>query len=46
MLAADVGAGETEVLAQEIAERAARLDVTLDGLAVDGQPDARAHGDL
>jgi len=43
---ADVGAGEAEVLAQEVAERAARVDIALDGPAVDRQPDARAHGDL
>jgi hypothetical protein len=41
-----VGAGEADVLAEEVAEQAAHVDDTVDGLPVDGQPDARLHADL
>ena len=37
VLAADVAAGEAEILAQEIDQRLARLDALGDALAVDGQ---------
>ena len=38
-VAADVGAGQPEVVAQEVDEQEARLDVRLVGLAVDGDRD-------
>ena len=41
VLAADVGAGEPEVLAQEVDEELARLAAALARLAVDGEPDRR-----
>ena len=43
VLAADVGAGQQQVLAQEVGEVRARRDLGGDGLAVDGEGDA-GHG--
>ena len=39
VLAADVGAGEAEVLAQEVGEEAPGLDLALEGRAVHGDAD-------
>ena len=39
VLAADVGAGEPEVLAEKVGEEAPGLDRALEGRAVDGDPD-------
>ena len=45
-VAADVRAGQVEVVAQEVDEQAARLDVVLDLLAVDRDGDALARDRL
>ena len=42
-VAADLGAGEAERLAQEVHEQQPRLDVALIGAAVDGDPDGECH---
>src|SRR5215472_5060288 len=44
VLAADVGAGEPEILAQEIDEQLARLAAALARLGVDGEPDGDGIG--
>jgi len=44
VLAADVGAGEGEVVAQEVGERTAHVDGPVDGLPVHRQPDPHLHG--
>ena len=43
-VAADVGAGQLEVLAQELDEHPSRLDVPLPRLAIDGERDVLDHG--
>ena len=44
MLASDVGAGEAEVVAQEIRQQQPRLDLALALLAVDGDPNLNRIG--
>ena len=43
-VAADVGAGQVEVLAQGLDEEASRLDVELPGRPIDDERDVFAHG--
>ena len=42
-VAADMGAGHAEMLAQELNQQRARLDLARDGLAVDGHGDGNGH---
>ena len=42
-VAADMGAGHAEMLAQELDQQRARLDLAGDGLAVDGHGDGNGH---
>jgi hypothetical protein len=45
-VAADVRAGELKLLADQLHEQRARIDVRRHGFAVDGQADGNAHGCL
>ena len=45
-VAADVGAGQLQVLAQELHEQRARVDRPGDGLAVDGEGNGNVHAGL
>jgi hypothetical protein len=39
-----MGAGEAELIAQELHQQRARLDLGADALAVDGESDVHLHG--
>ena len=43
-VAADVGAGQVEVLAERLDEEPSRLDVQLAGCPIDDERDVFAHG--